>query len=117
MVCRATDATRPRSHLSDMRCRDITELMNVPAKFRRDLSDLLQFEPIPWADDAMCKDMDTEVFFGITEPRVLRVICNACPVKAECLDYAVRNLEFGFWGGKSEEERKSLRREHSIPMR
>ena len=84
--------------------------MDVPSSMRQNLGDLIYYEPTPWKADALCKDMDTEVFFGITEPRVLRTICNACPVKAECLDYAVRNLEFGFWGGKSEEERQGLRR-------
>ena len=36
--------------------------------------------------------------------------CNVCPVRENCLDYAIRTGEkFGVWGGKSERERRPLR--------
>jgi len=84
--------------------------MDVPDKFRNNLGDLIQFEPTPWKVDALCKNMDTEVFFNTEEPHVLRIVCGTCPVQKKCLDYALRNLEFGFWGGTNEQERQSLRR-------
>lgn len=34
-----------------------------------------------------------------------RTVCQGCPVLFECRRYARRNLEYGFWGGESEEER------------
>lgn len=38
-----------------------------------------------------------------------RAICNMCPVKTECLDYAYINKEkFGVWGGKSESQRRRI---------
>lgn len=37
-------------------------------------------------------------------------VCRACPVRAECLQYALAADErFGVWGGLSETERAGLR--------
>ena len=37
--------------------------------------------------------------------------CSACPVRLDCLQYALLyNEEFGVWGGTTEIDRKSLRR-------
>lgn len=89
-------------------------IADVPVKFRRSLGDLLQFESTPWAVDAMCKDMDTNIFYDPEQAPVLRAVCGGCPVRNECLDYAVRNLEYGFWGGTTATERASLRRARKI---
>ncbi len=36
--------------------------------------------------------------------------CFGCPVRAECLEYALEHNEvFGVWGGTDPEERKQLR--------
>ena len=38
-------------------------------------------------------------------------VCGECPVKVDCLDYALEtNQDSGIWGGTSEEERRTLRR-------
>ena len=40
-----------------------------------------------------------------------KAICASCPVREECLDYAITNGEkFGIWGGLSERERRRIRR-------
>ena len=45
---------------------------------------------------------------GVAEARRL---CRGCPVKDECLDYALAaNEHYGVWGGASERERRRLRR-------
>lgn len=41
---------------------------------------------------------------------VARKICKDCPVQLECLRYAIEHNEYGVWGGKTEEERKFLKR-------
>jgi WhiB family redox-sensing transcriptional regulator len=41
----------------------------------------------------------------------LKAICAECPVTAECLAYALVNREkYGTWGGKSERQRRRMRR-------
>ena len=64
--------------------------------------------PLAWQADALCAQTDPEAFFpekgGST--RDAKRICGQCNVRAECLEYALRNDErFGIWGGLSERER------------
>lgn len=43
------------------------------------------------------------------DPGPAKHICSQCPVKAECLDHALRFRErMGIWGGTSERQRKDL---------
>ena len=40
-----------------------------------------------------------------------RAVCRRCPVRTDCLDWALTNNErFGIWGGKGERERRAMRR-------
>jgi hypothetical protein len=41
-------------------------------------------------------------------------ICAECPYKARCLEYAIKNHEFGIWGGTTERQRNSIRRSRQI---
>lgn len=71
-------------------------------------------EAYDWRIDALCRQVGGEEFFpekGGSTVAVKR-ICARCPVKDECLEYALDNDErFGVWGGKSERERKKIQRE------
>lgn len=41
---------------------------------------------------------------------VPKAICDACPVRAECRDWALATREpYGIWGGLDEEERRRIR--------
>lgn len=67
----------------------------------------------PWRDDAICAQTDPEAFFpekgGSTKEA--KKICQGCPVRHECLQYALDHEErFGIWGGLSERERRRLKR-------
>ena len=43
---------------------------------------------------------------------IAKKICSECKVRKLCLEYAVERKErFGIWGGKSERERRAIRRE------
>ena len=74
-----------------------------------------------WRDQAACAGVDTEAFFpvGSTGPAVevadvARAICSTCPVRADCLRFAVAtNQQYGIWGGCDEDERRALRRQWS----
>jgi WhiB family redox-sensing transcriptional regulator len=71
-----------------------------------------------WRDQAMCRGYDPDLFFpaGETGPALAhaeaaKAVCLGCPVRAECLEFAmVSNQEAGVWGGFTEEERRKLRR-------
>jgi WhiB family redox-sensing transcriptional regulator len=68
---------------------------------------------VPWQDRARCRDYDPEVFFPEKggSSREAKRICAECPVRIECLNYALRRDErYGVWGGMSERERRRLKR-------
>jgi WhiB family redox-sensing transcriptional regulator len=70
-------------------------------------------KPEPWMSEGACVGADPEVFFieRGESAAPAKAICAACPVRQECLAYALDNAErFGVWGGKSERERRGLRR-------
>lgn len=67
----------------------------------------------PWVDEAICPTIDSELFYpdkgGSSGPA--KQICQACPVIAECLEYALRtDQRYGIWGGLSERQRREIRR-------
>ena len=64
-----------------------------------------------WWFAGLCAQTDPELFFpekgGST--RAAKAVCAGCPVRAECLGYALAHDErFGVWGGTSERERRRL---------
>ncbi|HXF73738.1 MAG TPA: WhiB family transcriptional regulator [Actinomycetota bacterium] len=71
-----------------------------------------------WIRRARCRDEDPELFFpiGTTGPAAsqlarAKAICRLCPVRLECLEWALETgQDAGVWGGLSEEERRALRR-------
>jgi WhiB family redox-sensing transcriptional regulator len=64
-----------------------------------------------WENLASCRNADSEIFFapgGIQEHRA-KAVCRSCPVRWECLAYALRNrVEHGVWGGLTDRERRRL---------
>ncbi|MCF6425823.1 WhiB family transcriptional regulator [Amycolatopsis tucumanensis] len=69
-----------------------------------------------WRTRAACRDEDPELFFPVSEmgPGARQVarakaVCASCPVRAECLAYALDSgLDNGIFGGTTEQERRSL---------
>lgn len=52
-----------------------------------------------------------DIFYDKTvPPRIAKRFCNHCFVKQECFNYAVENSEAGIWGGKTERERREMKR-------
>lgn len=69
-----------------------------------------------WTQNAACQGVDTEIFYPATpdEEAEALSICATCPVRAQCLDYAIRNREiYGIWGGATPEQRRRMRRERA----
>lgn len=66
-----------------------------------------------WRDRSACTGEPTELFF----PEVERVhpavaeLCGRCPVREDCLDYAIAGHEAGIWAATTSNERKRIARE------
>lgn len=66
-----------------------------------------------WMADGLCAQVDPEIFFpekgGST--REAKTICRVCPVRTDCLGWALERREpFGVLGGLSGRERRKLLR-------
>ena len=71
--------------------------------------------PPLWMDLALCAEVDPELFFP--EPgrndvvRAAKRVCAACPVTADCLNFAfLIGADAGIFGGTTAEERRMLLR-------
>lgn len=76
-------------------------------------SDLFSFEMPAWYDDALCAQVDPGAFFPPkgASLRPAKRVCAACPVRDECLAFAMDNNELhGVWGGLSELDRRKMRK-------
>jgi len=64
-----------------------------------------------WMGRGNCRDEPPARFFPSDGVGVdaARQVCATCPVKAPCLEYALRNrIDHGVWGGASERERRRI---------
>lgn len=70
--------------------------------------------PGSWQADAACRDAPVDIFFSLDEAdqREALEYCETCPVRQECLRFAIENREtYGIWGGTREAERRTLIRD------
>ncbi|MEV7402979.1 WhiB family transcriptional regulator [Streptomyces sp. NPDC091267] len=71
-----------------------------------------------WREHAECRNEDPDLFFpiGSTGPALVqtedaKAVCRGCPVREECLQWALENgQDTGVWGGLGEAERRALKR-------
>lgn len=77
-----------------------------------------------WRTAGACLTADPDLFFPIAvgdvatkEVARAQRICESCPVKQQCLDFAMQTREpTGIWGGTTPEERiRVLRGRHRRP--
>lgn len=93
---------------------------------------MLRADLEPWVEDAACRLLPPEMFYPLifdtdTGDEIIddgqgvgdttefyeaaRDVCRSCPVRGECLDYALRAKErFGMWGGLTPIERLRIER-------
>lgn len=78
-----------------------------------------------WKDQARCwakatspesdlwyPDKDEPEEVQKSKTAAAKAICHACPVKPQCLRYAIRAGErYGIWGGRTPRERSVVRRQ------
>jgi WhiB family transcriptional regulator, redox-sensing transcriptional regulator len=77
-----------------------------------------------WRRLAACSGFDTNLFFPagtsdqLTEQvNLAKSVCRSCPSRLACLEFSLRTLQDGIWGGHTEEERKSMRRKRRAAAR
>ncbi len=71
-----------------------------------------------WFNRAACRGTDWSIFItlgdGDDEPPyptlTALAYCDRCPVRKECLDYALECDAYGVWGGMTSYQRKQLKR-------
>ncbi len=82
------------------------------------------YEDTTWRVAALCRGDHAVHFFAPnhmerkeekdTREASARALCSRCPVRAECLDYAIDAGEpHGIWGGLNELQRRRLLRRRS----
>ena len=78
--------------------------------------------PGPWVADAACAQIAGDLFYpegkgsNQSDYTHARQICHGCPVKAECLDYALSvpaHHDHGMWAGTTPAERATLRKKRT----
>jgi len=65
-----------------------------------------------WQREALCRGEAVAMF--VRAPKAdygrLRAVCGACPVRRECLEFALADDSLiGLWGGTTDAERRELR--------
>lgn len=67
-----------------------------------------------WRAHGACSGTDPNLWFavGAIEHRHAKSICRRCPVREQCLAYAMEApVDHGIWGGLTERERRRFRRQ------
>jgi WhiB family redox-sensing transcriptional regulator len=73
-----------------------------------------------YTGDEPCAEVGPDLFFTPDEAymyrglRDVKAICDSCSMRDACLDYALHVNVSGIWGGTTESQRKSLRRQLNI---
>lgn len=95
----------------------------------RSLARLFAVEPEnDWRNQAACRGLDPDLFFSLdtfeTKPDrddreiQAKAVCAGCPVRVECLEYALQAGErYGIWGGLDEIERRAVQRRRATADR
>lgn len=67
---------------------------------------------VRWMDEARCAGAEFNFVPDVEDTRGLEAVttrwCNACPVRVECLAYALLYRESGYWAGTMTKERTLL---------
>lgn len=69
------------------------------------------------AAEPPCTGVDTDLFFPTpgTSAADAKSVCALCPVRSECLQYALDVPQYGVWGGTTTSERAEIAREMARP--
>lgn len=72
-------------------------------------------DALKWQEQARCRGLSPEktdeYFFGKAKSKqklAVKAFCNPCPVRQQCLDFAIANESKGIAGGTTEAEREQM---------
>lgn len=94
-----------------------TRKVEAQRELKEYLAGVLRTWSEPWMSEGICGQTDPESWFPEkgSSTADAKSVCMGCPVRARCLEYALRNREkFGVWGGKSERERRRIAKEREV---
>lgn len=70
---------------------------------------------VDWRRLAACRSADPDLFFPVSgggwagQVEKAKALCGACPVRRQCLQYALgEDEEYGVWGGLTGDERSRV---------
>jgi WhiB family transcriptional regulator, redox-sensing transcriptional regulator len=93
---------------------DLTTALMQPGVHAPDGLDLLRalLHRPAWQAEAACSGKGPARWFPTRtgDPAVGRTICTTCPVRTDCLEYALAHDVVGFWAGTSPQQRDRARR-------
>lgn len=105
---------------TNVRIEVVTKLKAVPTPPRPIAPD-----PMAWQERAACLGHPTDWWYletandgrpggheaaALADARRAVEICDGCPVRDECLTYALGHEKYGIWGGLNANERRRLKR-------
>jgi hypothetical protein len=96
-------ATRDPSYQNDVNIRSLLPIIEKVAGHDRS-----------WMKDAACTGADTSQFFPRSKKQSFAPairICQSCPVKEPCLQYALDTDQEGVWGGTTRLTRTRMRQQ------
>jgi len=71
-----------------------------------------------WRESARCRGLSDIMYpenHNIRAVQLAKSICAECPVREQCLDYALRyNESHGIWGGMGERQRRAARYQRNL---
>ena len=76
---------------------------------------------LAWLERAQCIGSDPELWFPVSDTpdayQPARDICETCPVRLECLEWAISGgIRHGMFGGKTPSQRESYRQKHRLSV-
>ena len=96
---------------------DTVSVVTIANDVDEDLAALIVQQRPAWQARAACRDLPNEVFFAGQgrRPDDAKHICRPCPVRRQCLAFALATpepIDYGVWGATTRKERQELRRQH-----
>lgn len=75
------------------------------------ISNVVPIRAEDWMTLADCQGVATDIFFPELDELPsddARKLCARCPVKEECLQWAINHDEDGYWGGTTKTQREAI---------